>query len=145
MALPMVSMEARAAADPELRFSPSGIAVATLRVVSSSRKRLDDGSWVDDKTCWLTVTAFKQLAENLAESAAKGDLQTITGKLQTDEWVDSNTQEKRSRTEVIADSVAVSLAFRQVRHGEGRSERATASAGADQWSTGGSSTDEPPF
>jgi single-strand DNA-binding protein len=145
--LPMVSMECRAAADPELRFSPSGVAVSRIRTVSSSRKRLDDGSWVDDKTCWLDVTCFKQLAENVAESVAKGDLLVVTGKLQTDEWEDRETGQKRSATKMIADSVAVSLAFRTVKHGSSSgASRSSTPDDDDPFATpSGGSDDPPPF
>ena len=149
--LPVVQMEARAAADPELRFASSGIAVARIRTVCSSRKRQDDGTWVDDKNCWLDVTCFKKLAENVAESVAKGDLLVITGKLQTDEWEDKDTGAKRSQIKMIADTVAVSLAFRTVRHGEGKAERSTGPDDDDPFATPSSQSgqsaqsDDPPF
>lgn len=162
MALPQVNMEGRAGADPDLRFSPNGTAVAHLRVAASSYKPGDsEGQWVEDKTCWVDVSAFGGLAENIAESVVRGDLLTIVGKLVTDEWNDRQTGEKRSRLSVLADSVAVSLKFRTVRHGEGRAERQSggerpANAGTGEppnpWerpantgaSTGGQA-DDPPF
>lgn len=125
-------MECRAAADPELRFSPSGAAVARIRTVASSRKKQDDGSWVDDKLCWMDVSAFGKLAENIAESVEKGDLLTIVGRLVTDEWNDRETGEKRSRLNLLADQVSVSLRFRTVRHGDGKADRSS-SGGDDPW------------
>jgi single-strand DNA-binding protein len=122
MALPQVSMECRAGKDPELRFGPSGTAVAHLRVAASSRKLQDDGTWADDKTCWVDVSAFGSLAENIAESVVQGDLLTVTGRLVTEEWQDRETGQRRSRNDVLADSVAVSLRFRPVRHGESRQQ-----------------------
>jgi single-strand DNA-binding protein len=110
--LPSVSMECRATADPELRFGPSGTAVAKIRTASSKRKQDDNGQWVDDKVCYLDVTCFGKVAENVAESVVKGDQLVITGTLQTDEWNDRETGEKRSKIACTAWTVAVSLATR---------------------------------
>lgn len=143
--LPTVTVpEARVVNDPELRFAPSGTAVGSFRIVCNGRK-YEDGKWVDDgKSLWLSITCFRQLAENVAESIRKGDLVSVTGKLQTDEW-ESEGGEKRSRTVMIADDVSASLKFRTVRHGEGQAERATAPEPDDPWATSGGSSDEPPF
>ena len=148
--LPLVTIEGRVVADPELRFSNSGVAVGKLRLVASSRKKNESGEWVDDKTLWLDTTMFKQLAENTVESVVKGDLVTVVGRLQTEEWT-TQEGEKRSKIALIADSVAVSLAFRTVKHGEGRSQRPSgqgARPAEDPWATGpsgGNSADDPPF
>lgn len=153
-------MECTAVADPELRFSPNGMAVAKIRTASNKAKKNDDGTWakdennrtVYDKVCYLTVTCFDKLAEHVAESVVKGDRLVITGQIQTEEWNDRDTGEKRSMITCTAWTVAVSLAFRTVRHGEGRAERQTAAAtsggggGNDPWATPSSSqSDEPPF
>lgn len=156
--LPLITMdEARVVAEPELRFAPSGVAVCKMRLVASKRKQNEAGEWVDDKTFWITATCFKDLAEHVAESVEKGDLVTVVGRLQTDEWEDSTTHEKRSAPALIADSVAVSLKFRIVPHQAGRAERSRGSSSADAWSTPPESPvpgrdaptttsyDEPPF
>jgi single-strand DNA-binding protein len=145
--LPLVTLEGRAVDDPELRFGPSGIAIAKVRVVASNRKKNDAGEWVDDKQLWIDTTCFRQLAENVAESVAKGDLITVVGRLQTESW-ENKEGEKRSRISVLADSVAVNLQFRTVRHGEGRAERSSGGGGgSDPWSTQqqAGTDDEPPF
>lgn len=143
--LPIVTVaDARVVNDPELRFAASGVAVGSFRIVASSRKQDEKGEWVDDKVLWLGVTCFKQLAENVAESLRKGDLVSVTGRLQTDEW--ESDGEKRSRTVLIADNVAASLRFRTIRHGDGEATRSSTPAADDPW-TGGQSpqSDEPPF
>jgi len=114
-------------------------------MVASSRKRTEAGEWVDDKTLWLDVTFFKQLAENVAESIGKGDLVTVVGKLQTDEWT-TEGGEKRSKIVLIADSVAASLQFRTIRHGEGKVERSASPPAQEQnaWSAP-PADDQPPF
>lgn len=119
--LPRVTIDGRVAADPELRFGQSGTAVAKLRLVSADRKRDDStGEWSDGDTLWIDVACFKQLAENVVESVAKGDMVLIHGKLHTEEWTDRDSGAKRSKISMIADSVAVSLQFRTVPHGSGQ-------------------------
>ena len=99
----MIQGEFRAAADPEIRFSPSGTAVGSVRAVASKKKKNEStGEWEDDKTCWIRVTCFKQLAENLVESISKGDSFIVTGKMSTDEWEDKDGNNRIS-VEVVAD------------------------------------------
>src|SRR6188768_607385 len=107
----MVTMEGRLVTDPELRFSPSGMAVGKFRLVSDQKKKNEAGEWVDDKTLWLQVTCFKTLAENCVDSLAKGDLVVVTGRLQTDEW-ETETGDKRSATVLVANNLGPSLMFR---------------------------------
>lgn len=115
--LPRISIECRLAADPDLKFSQSGTAVARLRVVAADRRRNEQsGEWEDGDTLWLDVTCFKQLAENVVESVAKGDLLLIQGKLKTEEWTDRESGQKRSKIAMIADTVAASLQFRTLPH-----------------------------
>lgn len=141
--LPLVTIEGRVVADPALRFSGSGTAVTKMRLVASSRKKNPETQeWEDDKTLWIDCTCFKKLAENVAESVVKGDLVVVSGRLQTDQW-ETETGEKRSATTVIADAVAVSLAFRTVPAGGGRAERASTSAPPEDQSA--AQADEPPF
>lgn len=143
--LPIVTVsDARVVNDPELRYAATGTAVGSFRVVASNRKQNAQGEWEDDKTLWLGVTCFKQLAENCAESLRKGDLVSVTGKLQTDEW-ETDNGEKRSRTVLIADAVSVSLRFRTILHGEGRAERTREPDPDDKWAAPRPSSDEPPF
>lgn len=148
--LPVVTIpEARVVNDPELRFSPSGMAVGKFRVVCNGVKKGEDGKWVDDgRVLWMSVTCFRGMAENCAESLRKGDLVSVTGKLQTDEWETENG-EKRSSIGLVADEVAVSLKFRTVRHGEGQAQRSASPPESDPWASTGSSSvgsqDEPPF
>ena len=146
MALPKVVGEFRAVADPELRFSESGTAVAKVRVVADKKKKQGD-EWVDDKVCWLRVTAFKRMAENIAESVVKGTRIYVEGQLSTEEWEDREGN-KRQSYEVIADQVALSLAWdtyekieRERKSSGGGSSRSRAAE--DPW--GSPSGDEPPF
>lgn len=140
--LPTITGEFRAVADPSLRFTPAGMAVADVRVAANSRKKDDSGEWVDDKVVWLTVTAFKKMAENMAESVVKGSLISVTGRLQTEDW-ETKEGEKRQTYRVLADTVAMSLAFDAaiVQKAE---RKAAEPRGEDPWAAPPSS-DEPPF
>lgn len=146
--LPTVTMECRAAADPDLRFSQTGMAVAKIRCVASSRKKVTEGGeekWVDDKTCWLDVTCFKTQAENVAESVTKGTLLVVRGRLVTEQWDDKETGAKRSKITCLADDVAISLQFNPAKSMTERVERTGASAPAeDPWASSASG-EEPPF
>lgn len=147
--LPLVTIEGRCVDDPELRFSATGMAIGKMRVVASNRKKNEvSGEWEDDKQLWIDVTCFRQLAENVAESIGKGDLITVVGRLQTESW-ENKEGEKRSRISVLADSIAASLQFRTIRHGEGKPDRSRDRSGgsSDPWASGTSSaaSDEPPF
>lgn len=109
--LPTVSGEFRVVNDAELRFTPSGMAVATCRIVANGRKfDKDKNEWVDDKECWLRLTAFKRLAENMAESCIKGRLVNVTGQLQTESY-ETKEGEKRQSYTVLANTIGMSMAF----------------------------------
>lgn len=155
--LPTVQGEFRVAAEPSLRFSPGGMAVGSFRAVASSRKKTDDGEWVDDKTCWVTVTGFRKIAENMAESLEKGDLVVVVGKLQTEDWEDKEGV-KRTSMNIIADFVGPALTFipakpmRTERSSGGQSggqSSGSRTQDEDPWATAPSSSggqaEEPPF
>ena len=108
MTLPLVTIQGNLIAEPELRYAASGVAFAKFRVVGSKSKKDDSGKWVDDKATFLTVTAFKDLAENCAESLTRGTEVIVTGRLEQREY--ETNGEKRTVYEIIADSVGVSLA-----------------------------------
>ena len=98
-----------AGGEPELRFTPGGQAVCSFGVAVSRRwynKKTDD--W-DEETSWIDVTAWGDLAENAADSIGKGDRVTVTGRLNQRSWEDKDTGANRSKVEVVADDVALSL------------------------------------
>lgn len=147
--LPQVMGEFRVAADPELRFAPSGTAVGKIRAVASSRKKEGD-EWVDDKVCWVNLLGFKQVAENMAESFAKGDLVVVNGRLQTEDWEDKEGV-KRTTMTIVVDSIGPSVRWSAARSlgGERKGEKkssgdAPSSPQDDPWATGPAS-EEPPF
>ena len=69
-------------ADPELRFTPAGHAVADFTVASTPRNYdRDAGAWRDGEPLFLRCTAWRQLAEHTAESLTKGTRVIVTGRL----------------------------------------------------------------
>lgn len=95
--------------DPELRFTQGGMAMVTMGV-AVSRRWLDRKSdeW-QEKTSWIDVTVFGQLAENVAQSLKKGDRVMVKGRLEQDEWEDRESGEKRSKLKMVADEIGGSL------------------------------------
>jgi single-strand DNA-binding protein len=152
MSLPTITGVGRATADPDLRFSSSGVAVCKVNLAFNSRKRDASGQWVDDQVCFLNATAFKQLAENLAESVSRGTEVVVTGRLQTRQWEDKEGN-KRSTVELLLDSIGPSLAFataKPVKAASSSNGGGRRGGDDDQWasaSTGGPGrfSEEPPF
>ena len=90
--------------DPELRFTPSGAAVANFGVAWNMRGR--DGQ--EDKVSYFDVTCWRQLAENVSDSLTKGSRVVVYGRLDQRSW-ENQEGERRSKVEIIADDVAPSL------------------------------------
>lgn len=103
-----LTLHGRLGADPELRFSNTGTAIAKLNVVTNIRRK-DGDEWVDADVTWWNVTCFKNLAENVCESLKKGDEVIIVGKCKQRTW-ETPQGEKRSTFEVTADHVGPNLA-----------------------------------
>ena len=106
----LLTLTANLTADPELRFTPAGAAVASFRVASNDRYQDRNGEWVDAEPTYLSVTCWRALAEHCAETLHKGDQVVVTGRLQGRSYETEDGQ-KRNVNEVTADSVGVSLAF----------------------------------
>lgn len=111
MALPALTVTARLVADPEIKWTQSGMAVAKLRLVSNARKlNKQTDQWEDGDTWWGRGTAFARTAEAIAEAGlTKGDLVTVRGRVKTDQWEDKGTGAKRSADEVVIEDIARTL------------------------------------
>ncbi len=96
-------------ADPELRFTPAGHAVAEFTVASTPRSYdRDAGAWRDGEPLFLRCTAWRQLAEHAAESLTKGTRVIVTGRLRqrSFELAEGGT---RTVTELDVDDLGPSL------------------------------------
>ena len=89
--------------DPELRHTPSGTAVCSLRLAVNSRRKDQSGQWVE-KPNYFDITVWGQQGENCAQYLAKGRPVAVDGRLEWREW-DAQDGSKRQAVEVIADSV----------------------------------------
>ena len=98
-------------ADPELRYTPNGAAVANFRVASTPR-RYDQqaGQFVDGEPLFLTCNVWRQPAENVANSLNKGDRVIVTGRLRQRSYEDRNG-ERRTVFEIEVEEVGPSLRF----------------------------------
>lgn len=81
MAAPTVTVVGRLTADPELRFTPSGAAVANFTIASNDSYKDQSGEWVDKDAVFLRANIWRDAAENVAESLSKGDEVIAVGKL----------------------------------------------------------------
>jgi single-strand DNA-binding protein len=109
MPLPTLNGTARLVADPDLRVTPNGNAVCSMRLVSSNRKKDDAGNWVDGDQLWIDATAWHQLAEHCAESLTKGMEVVFSGELRTQSW--EKDGQKHNKTELTVRSIGPSLAW----------------------------------
>ncbi|MEU8682931.1 single-stranded DNA-binding protein [Streptomyces sp. NPDC048611] len=108
MSLPALSGTARLIDDPELRYGASGSAVVKVRLAFNSRKKGQNGQWVDDATFFVNGKAFGQAAENIAESLQRGMEVVVSGRMKTESW-ETKAGEKRSETALLVDSIGPSL------------------------------------
>lgn len=97
--------------DPELRFTPSGAAVANFRIASTPRTfDRQSNEWKDGEALFLTCNVWRQAAENCAESLTKGMRVIVQGRLKQRSY-ETREGEKRTVFEVEVDEVGPSLAF----------------------------------
>ena len=89
-------------ADPELRSTPSGTPVCSLRIACNTRRK-EDGEWVD-KPNYFNVTVWGGQGENVARYLSKGRPVAVDGRLEWREWETSEHQ-KRQAVSVVADTV----------------------------------------
>ena len=90
--------------DPELRSTPSGMSVCSLRIASNTRRKDNSsGEWVD-KPNYFSVTVWGAQGENCARFLAKGRPVAIDGRLEWREWQDKEGNNRQS-VEIIADAV----------------------------------------
>ncbi|WP_285791507.1 single-stranded DNA-binding protein [Micromonospora sp. NBRC 101691] len=97
--------------DPELRFTPSGAAVAKFRVASTPRF-LDkaSGEWKDGEPLFLSCTVWRQVAEHVAESLQRGSRVIVSGRLRQRSY-ETREGEKRTVIELEVDEIGPSLRY----------------------------------
>lgn len=93
----------RVGADPELKYTPSGVAVASFNLATNESYKDKDGKVVD-QTDWHRIVAWNKLAEICGQYLKKGSLVCIEGKIKTRSYDDKDGQ-KKYVTEIRADSM----------------------------------------
>lgn len=118
--------------DPELRFTPSGAAVANFRIASTPRSfDKQTNEWKDGETLWLGCSVWRQAAENVAESLTKGTRVIVQGRLKSRSY-ETREGEKRTVFEIDVEEVGPSL-----RNATAKVNRATRTGGQGGSSYGG--------
>lgn len=101
--------------DPEVRFTPTGTAVASFSLAVN--RRFKQGDEYKDEVSYIDIVVFGKQAENCGQYVGKGDAVLIDGRLQQRRW-ETDDGQKRSKVEVVADNVT----FMPKRQGGGASE-----------------------
>ncbi|MER7276863.1 single-stranded DNA-binding protein [Dactylosporangium sp. NPDC000244] len=97
--------------DPELRFTPSGAAVAKFRVASTPRTMdRQTNEWKDGDPLFLSCTVWRQAAENVAESLTRGSRVIVSGRLKQRSY-ETREGEKRTVIELEVDEIGPSLRY----------------------------------
>lgn len=105
----MITITGNLTADPELRFTPTGAAVANFTVAVSKRVKNGD-KWEDGPSSFYRCSIWRQYAENIAETLTKGNRVIVTGEMNQREYEDKQG-EKRSVWELNAEEVGVCLRY----------------------------------
>ena len=132
-------------ADPELRFTPSGAAVANFTVASTPRTfDRQTNEWKDGETLFMRCSIWRDAAENIAESLHRGTRVIVTGRLKSRSY-ETKEGEKRTVVELEVDEVGPSLRYASAK--VTKAERGGSGGGfgggqggsqQDPWATGGS-------
>lgn len=93
--------------DPELRFTPSGVAMAKIRIAVNRRWQGQDGQW-QENTSFFGGTIWREQAETAAESLQKGHRVIVSGRLEQRSW-ETPEGDKRSIVEIQIDEIGPSL------------------------------------
>jgi single-strand DNA-binding protein len=118
--------------DPELRFTPSGAAVANFRIASTPRTfDRQTNEWKDGDALFLTCSVWRQAAENVAESLVKGMRVVVQGRLKSRQY-ETREGEKRTVFEIDVEEVGPSL-----KYATAKVSKTTRSGGGGGFSGGG--------
>src|SRR3954470_23840002 len=129
-------------ADPELRFTPSGAAVANFTVASTPRTfDRQTNEWKDGEALFLNCSVWRQAGESAAESLVKGSRVIVSGRLKARSY-ETREGEKRTVFEIDVDEVGPSLKYatakvtKTTRSGGGGGGGFSSAAADDPWATG---------
>lgn len=150
---PLVTLCGTAGGDAQLRFTPSGAAVAEFSIAVTPRVKQGD-IWSDGETVWYRCQAWRQLGEQVAESVVKGMRLLVHGKLKPRTFEDKNGGGTRTSLEIEVEHVGAEMRYATVKatkvqrgsEGGGRSAPADDPWGSAPAPAGQEFADtEPPF
>jgi len=128
-------------ADPELRFTPSGAAVASFTVASTPRTfDRNTGEWKDGDALFLRCNIWRQAAENVAESLTRGSRVLVSGRLRQRSF-ETREGEKRTVVELEVDEVGPSLRYATAKIN--KVNRGSSGGGGGYGSGSGAPADDP--
>lgn len=145
---PAIVMAGNLTADPKLRFTTSGAAVANFTVASAPRTRdRQTNEWSDGEPIFLDCTVWRRQAENVAESLTKGMRVIVAGRLRARSY-DDRDGNRRTVIEMDVDEVGPSLAratCQVTRAGRHQVGAGSVPAVPDPWAGAGQAGAQPPF
>lgn len=107
-----VTIVGNLADDPELRYTQGGVAVVSIRVGSTPRTfNRTTSAWEDGETVWVRCTAWREVAENVAQSLTKGTRVVVTGRLKAPSAYQSAQGEARASLELEIEEIGPSLRY----------------------------------
>ena len=92
--------------DPEVKYTPSGTAVAKFSLATNERYK-DKAGEFQERTEWHNIVAFQRLAEIAGEYLKKGRSVYVEGRIQTHSWDDKQSGQKKYMTEIIANDLVL--------------------------------------
>ena len=98
-----VILMGRLTKEPEMRYSPKGVAVLALDLATNRKWKTESGEERED-VCFVPVTAFGRTAEVIAQYLHKGDPILIDGRLTLETWTDKQTQKQRQKLKVTLET-----------------------------------------
>lgn len=106
-----ITMVGNLVADPELRYTPNGAAVANFRIASTPRVfDRQANEWKDGEALFMSCSIWREAAENVSESLTRGARVIVTGRLKSRSY-ETKEGEKRTVTELEVDEVGPSLRY----------------------------------
>lgn len=127
-------------ADPELRFTPAGAAVANFTVASTPRTfDKQRNEWVDGEALFMRCSVWREAAENVAESLQKGTRVIVQGRLKARSY-ETKEGERRTSTELEVDEVGPSMKYATAKVSRNSREGGQGAPQGGQRSQGGGNT-----
>lgn len=130
---PLITIVGNATSDAELRFIPSGAAVAAFTVACTPRVKKGD-EWADGDTTFFRCTAWREMAEQIAESVTKGMRLIVHGRFKTRQY--EKDGQTRTSVEIDVEDVGPSL-----RYATAKVQKMSRSGGGGQAASGGAADD----